>query len=228
MWPLRLRSAHGDLVRPPAWPMRPPSEGVSLVADPSPSRTPARARRPCAASRVVRRNLAADLRIAPPNSPVRESRGWRSHAVKAASRRFRRSLAPGRNGGRPGKLDARTVAFARRMVEDSNQTVADVAEILGAARSTLLVWSSDVDDGPDRDLVWGIPALVVRVWLGCPTMLARIPHARRRGGLGTSGRVSTVARRWVSSLMVRCSSRCPCRPWASGVVPFAPAGGAGV
>jgi DNA invertase Pin-like site-specific DNA recombinase len=45
--------------------------------------------------------------------------------------------ARGRKGGRPRKLDARKIATARRMLEDPNQTVTEVAEILGVARSTL-------------------------------------------------------------------------------------------
>lgn len=45
--------------------------------------------------------------------------------------------ARGRNGGRPRKLDAREIATARRMLEDPNQSVTEVAEILGVARSTL-------------------------------------------------------------------------------------------
>ena len=45
--------------------------------------------------------------------------------------------ARGRKGGRPAKLDAKRVATAKRMLEDSNQTVTEVAELLGVARSTL-------------------------------------------------------------------------------------------
>lgn len=45
--------------------------------------------------------------------------------------------ARGRNGGRPRKLDARKIATARRMLDDPNQSVTEVAEILGVARSTL-------------------------------------------------------------------------------------------
>lgn len=45
--------------------------------------------------------------------------------------------ARGRKGGRPRKLDDRKIATARRMLEDPNLTVTEVAEILGVARSTL-------------------------------------------------------------------------------------------
>ena len=45
--------------------------------------------------------------------------------------------ARGRNGGRPRKLDAKKIATARRMLENPNQSVTEVAELLGVARSTL-------------------------------------------------------------------------------------------
>lgn len=45
--------------------------------------------------------------------------------------------ARGRKGGRPRKLDARKIATAKRMLEDPNQIVTEVAELLGVARSTL-------------------------------------------------------------------------------------------
>lgn len=45
--------------------------------------------------------------------------------------------ARGRKGGRPRKLDAKKIATARRMPENPNQTVTEVADLLGVAPSTL-------------------------------------------------------------------------------------------
>jgi DNA invertase Pin-like site-specific DNA recombinase len=45
--------------------------------------------------------------------------------------------ARGRQGGRPRKLDANKTAIARRILDDPNQSVTEVAELLGVARSTL-------------------------------------------------------------------------------------------
>lgn len=45
--------------------------------------------------------------------------------------------ARGRLGGRPRKLDARKLATARRLLEDPDQRVGDVAAALGVSRSTL-------------------------------------------------------------------------------------------
>jgi len=45
--------------------------------------------------------------------------------------------ARGRKGGRPRALDAKKIATAKRLLEDPNQSVTEVAEILGVARSTL-------------------------------------------------------------------------------------------
>lgn len=45
--------------------------------------------------------------------------------------------ARGRKGGRPRKLDAKKIATAKRLLEDPNQSVTEVAQILGVARSTL-------------------------------------------------------------------------------------------
>ena len=45
--------------------------------------------------------------------------------------------ARGRMGGRPRKLGPKQIATARHLLEDPNQTLSDVAEVLGVARSTL-------------------------------------------------------------------------------------------
>lgn len=45
--------------------------------------------------------------------------------------------ARGRKGGRPGKLDAKKTATATRLLDDPNQSITEVAQILGVARSTL-------------------------------------------------------------------------------------------
>ncbi len=45
--------------------------------------------------------------------------------------------ARGRQGGRPCKLNAKQIAFARTLLADRGNTVKDVAKILGVARSTL-------------------------------------------------------------------------------------------
>lgn len=55
----------------------------------------------------------------------------RTRAGLAAAR------ARGRRGGRPRKLNAKQVAFARRLLRDPSQSVTEVAESLGVARSTL-------------------------------------------------------------------------------------------
>ena len=55
----------------------------------------------------------------------------RTRAGLAAAR------ARGRKGGRPRKLDAKKLATARRLLDDPEQTVTEVAEILGVSRATL-------------------------------------------------------------------------------------------
>jgi DNA invertase Pin-like site-specific DNA recombinase len=45
--------------------------------------------------------------------------------------------ARGRKGGRPKRLDARKIAHAKRLLEDPDQTVSEVAELLGVGRATL-------------------------------------------------------------------------------------------
>ena len=55
----------------------------------------------------------------------------RTRAGLAAAR------ARGRMGGRPRKLDAKKIATARRLLQDPEQTVSEVAEILGVSRATL-------------------------------------------------------------------------------------------
>jgi DNA invertase Pin-like site-specific DNA recombinase len=55
----------------------------------------------------------------------------RTRAGLAAAR------ARGRKGGRPRKLDAKKIATARRMLGDPEQTVSEVAQILGVSRATL-------------------------------------------------------------------------------------------
>jgi len=45
--------------------------------------------------------------------------------------------ARGRVGGRPKKLDDKKVAMARRMLEDPQETIGNVADVLGVSRSTL-------------------------------------------------------------------------------------------
>ncbi len=48
--------------------------------------------------------------------------------------------ARGRNGGRPKKLDARKLAVAESLLKDPKLTVAEVAEQVGVARSTLYTY----------------------------------------------------------------------------------------
>ena len=45
--------------------------------------------------------------------------------------------ARGRTGGRPRKLDNKKIANARRLLEDPNQSVTEVAGLLGVSRTTL-------------------------------------------------------------------------------------------
>ncbi len=45
--------------------------------------------------------------------------------------------ARGRRGGRPAKLDAKKIATAQRLLESSEHSVTEVAELLGVSRSTL-------------------------------------------------------------------------------------------
>jgi DNA invertase Pin-like site-specific DNA recombinase len=45
--------------------------------------------------------------------------------------------ARGRKGGRPARLDAKKLATAKRLLQDPDLTVAEVAETLGVGRSTL-------------------------------------------------------------------------------------------
>jgi DNA invertase Pin-like site-specific DNA recombinase len=55
----------------------------------------------------------------------------RTHAGLTAAR------ARGRKGGRPPALDAKAIASAQQLLRDPNQSVTEVARLLGVARSTL-------------------------------------------------------------------------------------------
>ncbi|WP_218080883.1 recombinase family protein [Anthocerotibacter panamensis] len=54
--------------------------------------------------------------------------------------------ARGRNGGRPTKLDGKQVAMARTLLSDRRNTVGDVAQTLGVARSTLYRYMDQTED----------------------------------------------------------------------------------
>ncbi len=60
--------------------------------------------------------------------------------------------ARGRNGGRPKKLDARKLAVAETLLRDPKLTVAEVAEQVGVARSTLYTYlnRNELKDGSKR------------------------------------------------------------------------------
>ena len=70
----------------------------------------------------------------------------RTHAGLKAAR------ARGRNGGRPKLLDARKLAVAETLLKDPKLTVAEVAEQVGVARSTLYTYRkrNELNDRSDR------------------------------------------------------------------------------
>ena len=50
---------------------------------------------------------------------------------------LRAARARGRNGGRPGLMDARKISMARRLLEDPNASITDVCDTLHVFRATL-------------------------------------------------------------------------------------------